>query len=79
MQAVMARIRITIDCEEAVKRAFLSRASIEGKSPQQFFEWMVGELCQEDLTRAKLRLDGVAIPDDATLRVAAIASCRTNS
>ncbi len=64
MQAVMARIRITIDCEEAVKRAFLSRASIDGKTPQQFFEWMVAELCEEDLTRAKLAIDGIGDDDD---------------
>lgn len=57
MQAVMARIRLTIDTDEAVKRAFLSRASIEGMTPQAFFQWMVEELCPDELKRAKLLIN----------------------
>lgn len=53
MQVEMARIRITIDTEEAHKRAFLARASIEGLTPQALFERMVEEYCPEDLQRAR--------------------------
>jgi hypothetical protein len=54
----MARIRITIDTEEAHKRAFLSAASIRGLSPQELFEEMVAAHCPEDLKRAQAALAG---------------------
>ena len=60
MPAVMPRIRITIDTEEAHKRAFLSRASIEGLSPQAFFEKLVATYCPDDLARAQKLVS----PDD---------------
>jgi hypothetical protein len=53
MQAVMARIRITIDTEEVFKRAFLSAANIAGLTPQEFFEKLVTENCREDVERAR--------------------------
>jgi hypothetical protein len=52
MPAVMARIRITIDTEEAHKRAFMARASIEGLSPQEMFQKLVEQYCPEDYDRA---------------------------
>ena len=53
MSAAMAtRIRITIDTEEAHKRAFLARASIEGLTPQELFQQMVEKYCPDDLARA---------------------------
>lgn len=58
MQAVMARIRITIDCEDAHKRAFLSAAGLAGKNLQEYFEWMVEQLCPEDLERARRAIQG---------------------
>ncbi len=65
MSAVMARIRITIDTEESHKRAFLAAASIAGKSPQEFFEWMVEQLCPDDLERAKTAISlGTSEDDD---------------
>ncbi len=57
MQAVMARIRITIDTEEVFKRAFLSAANLAGKSPQEYFEHLVGEHCPEDVERAQKAID----------------------
>lgn len=65
MPAVMARIRITIDCDEAYKRAFLARAQIEGLSPQELFQQLVEQYCPEDLERARKLLgedDGPAKP-----------------
>lgn len=59
MQAVMARIRITIDCEEAFKRAFLAWANLEGQSPQELFEAVVQAHCPDDiLNRAKRSVGG---------------------
>lgn len=57
MQAVMARIRITIDTEEVFKRAFLSAANIAGLSPQEFFEKLVAEHCPEDVERARKAIE----------------------
>lgn len=56
MPTTMARIRITIDTEEAHKRAFLSAASLRGLSPQELFEEMVETHCPEDLERARAAL-----------------------
>ncbi len=65
MSLVMARIRITIDTEESHKRAFLAAASIAGKSPQEYFEWMVEQLCSADLDRARKAIElGTVIDDD---------------
>ncbi len=60
MQAVMARIRITIDTEEVYKRAFLSAATLAGMTPQEFFEKLVEENCTEDVERARKALEGEA-------------------
>ena len=57
MQAVMARIRLTIDVEDSHKRAFLARAQFEGKSPQELFEKLVAMYCPEDLQRARAMLE----------------------
>ena len=57
MQAIMARIRITIDTEEVFKRAFLSAANLAGMSPQEFFESLVTTMCPEDLARARKAIE----------------------
>lgn len=57
MQALMSRIRITIDCEEVVKRAFLSAANLAGLSPQLFFERLVEENCPDDVERARKAIE----------------------
>jgi hypothetical protein len=58
MPVVMARIRITIECEESHKRAFLAAANLAGLSPQQLFEKLVEENCADDLERAKKAIEG---------------------
>jgi len=58
MSALMARIRITIDCDEAYKRAFLSRANAEGVSPQELFERVVREVFPDDLARVHKLMGG---------------------
>lgn len=57
MQAVMARIRITIDTDDEYKRAFLARAAIEGLSPQELFEKLVADYCAEELEKARAQVD----------------------
>lgn len=64
MPAVMARIRITIDTEEAHKRAFMARASIEGLSPQELFQKLVEQYCPDDYARAVSHL-GEGADDEA--------------
>jgi hypothetical protein len=59
MPAVMARTRITIDTDEAIKRAFVAHATIEGLSPQALFERLVAENCAEQLKLAR-----EWVPDD---------------
>lgn len=53
MTAVMARIRITIDCEEEFKRAFLAAADERGLSPQELFEQVVADHFGENLSRVR--------------------------
>lgn len=57
MPLTMARIRITIDTEEAFKRAFLARAALEGLSPQDFFERIVSETCADELEQVRRKMD----------------------
>lgn len=53
MSAVMARIRITIDCEEEFKLAFLAAAAERGLSPQELFEQVVTDHFADNLTRVR--------------------------
>jgi len=48
----MQRIRVTIDCSDAHKRAFHARAQFEGISPQELFEKFVERYCPDELERA---------------------------
>lgn len=54
MPVTMARPRITIDVEEAYKRAFSAWANLEGLTLQELFQQLVNEHCPADiLKRAK--------------------------
>lgn len=53
MSAVMARIRITIDCEDEFKLAFLAAAAERGLSPQELFEQVVAEHFADNLSRVR--------------------------
>lgn len=58
MQAVMARIRITIDTEDVYKRAFLAAAATAGMTATEFFEHLVKQNCADDVKRAQKAIDG---------------------
>lgn len=56
MLAVMARTRITIDTEDAHKRAFLARVALLGLTPQKLFEQMVEAHCPNEFSQARKEL-----------------------
>jgi hypothetical protein len=51
------RIRITIDCDEVIKRAFSARASLEGLSPQQLFDKIVREYCPDEVATVERQIE----------------------